>query len=126
MTYAQGIMGVSNTMLRGQRRAVAAVAAPASGCGGQNLDAALLIADGGPKSQVDPAYDAHVLTIGEWATAVWESWTKRWSMEAMVTKATRKQDDAKSPWATVYGPAGAMIASCRKLLWMVQRNQCGR
>ena len=70
MTYAEGILGVSNSMLRCQRRAVAAVAAPASGCGGQNLDAALLVADGGPRSHVDPAYDAHPLSIGEWATAV--------------------------------------------------------
>ena len=119
MTYAEGIMGVSNTMLRCQRRAVAAVAAPASGCGGQNLDAALLVADGGPRSQVDPAYDAHVLTIGEWATAVWEGWSKKGSLEAMVNKANRKQDDAKSPLATVCGPAGAMVASCMRLMWKV-------
>ena len=64
MTYAQGILGVSCSMLSGQRRAVAAVVAPASGCGGQNLDAALLVADGGPRSCVDPAYDAYVLSIG--------------------------------------------------------------
>ena len=119
MTYAEGILGVSNTMLRSQRRAVAAVAAPASGCGGQNLDAALLVADGGPRSQVDPAYDAHVLSIGEWATAVWEGWAKRCSLNAMVSKANRKQDEAKSPWATVCGPAGGMVASCRRLLWKV-------
>jgi hypothetical protein len=120
MTYAEGILGVSNSMLRCQRRAVAAVAAPASGCGGQNLDAALLIAVGGPRSQVDPAYDAHTLSIGEWATAEWEWWEKEPSLNAMVNKAIRKQDSAKSPWATVCGPAGAMLASCRRLLWNVR------
>jgi hypothetical protein len=107
-------------MLQSQRRAVAAVAAPASGCGGQNLDAALLVADGGPISQVDPAYDAHVLSIGEWATAAWEGWEKERALNTMVDKAIRKQDVAKSPWATVCGPAGAMVASCRRLLWNVQ------
>ena len=68
---------------------------------------------------MDPAHDAYILTIGEWATAVWESWAKPWSMEAMVAKAKRKQDESKNPWATVCGPAGAMVASCRRLLWTV-------
>ena len=50
----------------------AAIAAPASGAGGQKLDAALIVADGGPSGMADPAFDAHLLPIGEWATDVWE------------------------------------------------------
>ncbi len=46
MTYGQAIMGVSNTLLRAQRRAAAAAAGPATGTAGQNLDLALLLADG--------------------------------------------------------------------------------
>ena len=45
MTYGQAIMGVSNSMLRDQRRIATAIAAPGSGCGGQNLDIALMLAD---------------------------------------------------------------------------------
>ena len=41
MTYGLGIIGVSDSMLRGMRRIAAAIAAPASGTGGQNLDVAL-------------------------------------------------------------------------------------
>ena len=47
MTYGLGIIGVSDSMLRDMRRVAAAIAAPASGTGGQNLDAALIVADGG-------------------------------------------------------------------------------
>ena len=48
MTYGLGIIGVSDSMLRDMRRVAAAIAAPASGTGGQNLDAAFTVADGGP------------------------------------------------------------------------------
>ena len=47
-TYGFGIIGVSDSMLRDMRRIAAAIAAPASGAGGKNLDAALIVADGGP------------------------------------------------------------------------------
>ena len=49
---------------------MAAIAAPASGTGGQNLYAALIVADEGPSGRADPAFDAHLLPIGEWAAAV--------------------------------------------------------
>ena len=70
MTYGLGIIGVSDSMLRDMRRIVAAIAAPASDTGGQNLDVALILADGGPCGMVGLAFDAHLLPIGEWATAV--------------------------------------------------------
>ena len=70
MTYGGAIMGVSDSMLHSQRQVAAAVAAPGVGTGGQNLDMALIMADGGPKGRADPAYDAHKLPIGEWAFAV--------------------------------------------------------
>ena len=57
-------------MLRGMRRIAAAIATPTSGTGGQNLDAALVLADGGPSGRADPKCDARLLPIGEWATAV--------------------------------------------------------
>ena len=45
MTYGQAILGVSNSLLRDQRRTAATIAAPASGNGGQDLDLALTLAD---------------------------------------------------------------------------------
>ena len=74
MTYGQTILGVSNSMLRDQRRTVAVIVAPESGVGGQNPDLALTLADENAKAGVDPAFDARLLPIGDWATAVWESW----------------------------------------------------
>ena len=48
MTYGLGVIGVSDSMLRDMRTVAAAIASPASGAGGQNLDAALIVADVGP------------------------------------------------------------------------------
>ena len=61
--YGQSIMGVLDHLLRDQRRAVVAAAAPESGSGGQQLYLALVIADGGPRGSADPASDAHVLPL---------------------------------------------------------------
>ena len=71
MTYGLGIIRVSDDMLRDMRRVAAAISCPATGTGGQNLDAALIVADGGPSGCADPAFDAHLLPIGEWAASVW-------------------------------------------------------
>ena len=46
LTYGGAIMGVSNSLLRDQRRVGAAAAGPTSGRGGENLDMALIMADG--------------------------------------------------------------------------------
>ena len=59
-------------MLRDMRIIASAIAAPVSGTRGQNLDAALIVADGGPSGMADPTFDARLLPTGEWATAVWE------------------------------------------------------
>jgi hypothetical protein len=47
-------IGVSPSTLRSQRSAVAAAGAPVSGRGGQELNLALIIADGSPKGKADP------------------------------------------------------------------------
>ena len=65
MTYGLAILGVSNSVLRDQRSVAAAIASPASATGGQNIDAALILADGGPCGLAAPAFDAHILPIGE-------------------------------------------------------------
>ena len=44
-------------MLRAQRRAAAAASAPAIGAAGQNLDLALLLADGTRAVAADPAFE---------------------------------------------------------------------
>ena len=72
LTYGQAILGVATSVLLSQRRAAAAAAAPSSGTAGQNLDLALILADGSRSGRADPAYEAHKGPIGKWANAVWE------------------------------------------------------
>ena len=119
MTYGQNVLGVSNSLLRDQRRTAAVIAAPESGVGGQNLDLALILADENAKSGADPAFDAHTMPIGDWATAVWESWMPERTMERLAAAAKKKLKKAKNIWAKVKGPAAAMVASCRRLGWTV-------
>ena len=49
MTYGSSIMGVACGMLRSQRQVAVAIAAPGAGTGGQNMDIALMLADGSEK-----------------------------------------------------------------------------
>lgn len=98
MIYGQAVSvsGVANSMLRDQRSIAAAIAAPASGRGGgEKLDAAFILADGGPKGYADPTFDARLLPIGEWAAAVWKDWLPRMALEKVfdleLTSLTRRR-----------------------------------
>ena len=115
MTYGEGIMWVSDSMLRNQRRTTGTASSPAGGPGGQNLDMQLMLTDGGPKGKADPAVDAHELHIGQWVMAVWETWQPRCSMIRTVVVKLPILIRAPRPWSRVYGPAAAFIATCARL-----------
>ena len=87
------------------------MAAPASGTCGQDVDLALIVADGSERGRADPAYDAHLLPIGKWAECVWDKWLPRRGMDVTVSRLNGKLTQAKSVWQHVRGPAAAMIAS---------------
>ena len=46
------------------------------------MDHALTLADENAKAGADPAFDAHIMPIGDWATAVWEAWMPERAMES--------------------------------------------
>ena len=83
------------------------------------MDLALMLADENARSGADPAFDAHLMPIGDWATAAWEGWEPERAMERLVAKAKQRQRKAKNVWAKVKGLAVAMVASCRRLGWSV-------
>jgi hypothetical protein len=119
MTYGEGIMGVSDTMLNCQRSSAAAATAIQGTTGGQNVDCALMMADGSRKGTADPAYDARELPIGQWAAAVWHGWMPRLALMNMVGAAKVTLVEAARPWARVYGPAAAFVMTCARLEWKV-------
>ena len=90
MTYGQALIGVSNSLLRDQRRTAAAISAPESGIGGQSLDLALILADENARAGADPAFDAHSMPIGDWSTAVWEAWMPEPALERLTAIAKKK------------------------------------
>ena len=83
------------------------------------MDLALTLADENAKAGADPAFDAHLMPIGDWAASVWESWMPERAMERLAAKVKQKLRKAKNPWAKVKGPAAAMVASCQRLGWTV-------
>ena len=90
----------------------AAMSAPGSGTGGQQLDHALMLADGKDTGRADPACDAHEMPIGQWAMAVWERWIGVRPMERMLETARRRFAKVKRRWQVVYGPAAALLLTC--------------
>ena len=117
MVYGEASMGVSPSFLHAQRVVVAAAACP-SGAG--DLDLTLILADGGPNGEADPAFPAHQLPIGKWAQAVWHRWLPIPSLQALVDHATLKLGDGDCKWSLVSGPALAFQASARRIGWQVR------
>ena len=107
-------------MLHAQRRTTSAMMAPASGSGGQELEVAMMIADGGPKGMADPAFPAHIATMGHWSMAIWERWLPVRHLQLAIADAKVRLVQAARPWQRVFGPAAAFIASAARLNWRVQ------
>ena len=117
MVYGQRAMGVSNVMLHSQR--VSALAVTCSlGCGG-NLDLGLMLADDKSRGAADPAFEAHVGVLFEWALAVWEAWAPLALLVNLIASAKSRFEGVKSVWSIVYGPSAAVVATARRLGWSV-------
>ncbi len=120
MTYGQFACGTSTAILLQQRRAVAQATAPAAGTAGQNLNLALMSADGSAKGKADPAFDAHLDPLVHWALAVWYEWVPRPMLNRIIAYANVKQANAVKVLAAVMGPAAAVVATAGRLNWTVQ------
>ena len=119
ITDSNAIMGVPCGLLKAQRQTAAAASAPGAGTGGQNLDLAMVIADGSKKGRADPAYDAHALPIGEWSMALWERWCPVISMQSVINDAVGRIAKAKNNWAVCYGPGAALVMTCERIEWTI-------
>ena len=105
MVHGEGSTGVSPSMLAAQRRAVNAAAAPQGGLGGQELEFAMMIADGSKKGKADPAFEAHTSVAQHWAQAIWNRWLPEDDLQSSIDYARDRIDKSKQPWAVVTGPA---------------------
>jgi hypothetical protein len=100
MVYDEAITGVAPSMLHRQR--VAAAAAVSTTQAGGDLDLTLAIADGFRRGRADPAYEAHMAPIGQWAMAVWERWLTPSALHKLVAVSRLKLTTAK-PWCCIRG-----------------------
>ena len=83
------------------------------------MDIALVMADGSSTGMADPAFDAHMMPIGEWAMACWEGWTTDAAMDTIVVAAKFLTQTFSNLWAKVCGPASALLMTCKRLGWEV-------
>ncbi len=116
MTYGQEVMGVSDHILLGQRRAAAA-AVSASG-EGKDIDLVLIAADAeAARGSVGPAFGAHLGPIRAWAEAVWGRWFPLKAMNVAVARARCRLVRARRIWSAVQAPAAAVLATAARIDW---------
>lgn len=99
---------------------MAAATATEADVGGQNLDLALIMADGSEHGRADPAHAAHVQPIGHWAMAVWHAWLPIHDLYSLAAKGVTKLVNAARPWHNVRGPGTAVVASCARIGWKLR------
>ena len=84
---------------------------------GKNPDLALYALDA-VGSHIDPAFDAHILPLKQWATAWWESWIDHAVLfQAWEAAERRLHERSSSVWRKVTGPVAATIATAQRLGW---------
>ena len=113
--YGAQVMGLSDTRLSELRHSVAATA------GGNHKGRSshlVLLADGS-----DPAVAAYTAPILAWAKAWKETHLQpnlREHLQAAWKKWVMRVARARVPWQVVRGPAGAFVATVRRLGWQTQ------
>ena len=118
MTYGQAVMGVSDSVLLLQRRAVVATLNSTKGFG--ELDITLMLADASYSGKADPVFQAHLDPLWHWALAVWEGWLGLRGLSRTVDETKGRLLASKSPWASTAGPVAAMILTAERLKWVVK------
>ena len=119
LMHGSQAVGVAPTMLCAQRRAILAATNPASGFGGQELEVAMLVADGSLRGRADPAFEAHSDVIVHWAQSMWNLWIPTQLMQVSLEDAMVRTASAANPWSVVYGPAAALVCTAHRLGWTI-------
>jgi hypothetical protein len=113
MTYGVDIIGFSDSHLRVVRGVAARAVAPETG--GESVSHVLSALDAGG-GRVVPAFDARVLPIRQWASAVWEGWAPATLLcSAMRHAAHQVRGAQRSVWDRATGPAAAVTATIWRL-----------
>ena len=67
--------------------------------------------------RADPAFPAHSLPLGHWASAVYEGWMPLRNLQTMIAASMVKLAGADNPWSRVKGPADAVVATAARIGW---------
>ena len=92
---------------------------PREGLGGQELEMAMMIADGSKTGRADPAFPAHTNVVHHWALVVWNEWVPTPTLQVCLNYARTRTDRAKQPWSAANGPASALLLTVKRVGWEV-------
>lgn len=112
INYSLSVNGRSDSQLEAARKLVGASAF--TGTRGRSLTLSYLLH---PASDLDPTFAAHRGPILAWAKAAWEQSRPKVQMRLAFEKALKDQKYSVNPWQLVHGPAGATVASLKRLGW---------
>ena len=116
LTYGNRPLGVSDSLLLAQRRAVGA-AACTNHCGAE-LNISLVIADDWNGHSADPAFEAHMGVALMWSLAIFDHRVNIEDAHFLIAS-TLNRLAGKTTWAKVFGPAAAIIVTLRCIGWSV-------
>jgi len=118
--WGAGAHGVTDGDLRRMRRAAAAEVSDAAKGGSVTMKLMMASESG----TADPAYEANYAPLRCWAEAWHEAGARdskakpgRSGLQASFQKAVHRQHRATQPWRRVRGPAGAVVATLKRLEW---------
>eukprot|EP00959_Pyramimonas_sp_CCMP1952_P318826 6670826-Pyramimonas_sp.AAC.1 len=66
-----------------------------------------------------PAYAVNAAPLVEWAKAVWTKRIPTHILQGALGRAEATQRNKLHPWSAVVGPAGAMLATARRIGWQM-------
>ena len=107
------MVGINDTQLFQLRRQARKAACRHTAGRNLTIDLALL------GDQVDPAYRCNRDPILMWLQGLWDHRLPRAWMQTAFLRATHDMAKCKRPWQVVKGPAGAVVATLRRIGWRV-------
>eukprot|EP00959_Pyramimonas_sp_CCMP1952_P205424 4295913-Pyramimonas_sp.AAC.1 len=69
------------------------------------------------RGKQDPACAVNAAPLVEWAKAVWTKRIPSHILQGALDRAQATQRNKLHPWAAAVGPAGAMLATARRIGW---------
>ena len=114
LLYSADISGVSDSMLKQQRSAIARIAS--STTAGKNPLVTLWAIDC-EGSKTDPAFAVHEMPLNSYAKACYEKWLPQELLQATFDEVVAELQGSKNKWNCAKGPIAAAVLTAQRIDW---------